>query len=191
MGAAEELVYLSIEEYLASEEASEVKREYVAGVVYNMSGAKLGHNRISMNAARSLGNHLEGKKCEPFNSDMKVRVQTATGTRFYYPDLSVSCTDDDQQATYLDFPVVIVEVLSDSTRRTDLHEKRDAYLMIPSLRVYLIVESNKPLVIVYRRGEDGSFVESKITDPAVAIPLPEIDAELSLGELYAGIEFPG
>ena len=85
----EELV--SVEEYLAGELIAETKHEYLGGVIHAMSGSRAGHNRISGNVYRFLGNALEGKPCEPFNSDMKVRIELPEQTRFYYPDVAVVC----------------------------------------------------------------------------------------------------
>ena len=85
--------------------------------------------------------------------------------------------------------MVIIEVLSDSTRRADLGEKRDAYLTIPSLKVLIFVESGTPAVIVHCRKSEGGFAVEAHSGLDAVIPLPEIDASLPLAELYEQVEF--
>ena len=176
---------ISVADYLAGEEQSPIKHEYLGGVVYAMAGARVRHNNVAGSCFASLYIRLRGKPCHPYNSDMKVRVQSSTQTRFYYPDVSVVCQSNPDDAAYQDQPVVIVEVLSRDTRRTDEGEKRDAYLTIPSLRVYLLVEPDRPLVIAYRRGDQG-FSREVYQGEETVIPLPEVETELPLRELYEG-----
>lgn len=91
MTAAERLPLVSVEEHLAAELTPERKHEYTGGYVHAMAGAKTIHNRVAMSLGLSLGAQLRGKPCEPFNSDMKVRIQMPNHTRFYYPDGMVVC----------------------------------------------------------------------------------------------------
>ena len=111
--------------------------------------------------------------------------------RFYYPDALVVCHPNPDDDHFQDHPVVIVEVLSESTRRTDLGEKRAAYLTIPSLKVLLLVETDEPRVTLHRRKADGGFhIEHHLGLEAV-VPLPEISATLPLAELYERVAFGG
>ena len=181
---------ISIEEYLEGELLSEIKHEYLGGTVHAMSGGKIRHNKAAFNTARHLGNSLDGKPCNVFNSDNKIRVVLPTDTRFYYPDAMVVCGPNDDEATFHDHPVVIIEVLSPSTYRNDIGEKRDAYLTIPSLKVYLVVDPSKPLVKVDRRKDMGGFANETYQDLAEVIKLPEIEGELKLADLYTGISLP-
>ena len=146
------------------------------------------HNRITTTATVTIGSQLRGKTCEVFNSDMKVRVRQKHDTRFYYPDLSVVCEPNAQTATFHDRPVVIVEVISESTRRTDEHEKRDAYLSIDSLCVYVLLESSSAAAVVYRRRDECVHRETYMGIEAVIL-LPEIEASLALAEVYAKVKF--
>jgi Uma2 family endonuclease len=179
---------VSVEEYLAGELRSPIKHEYVGGVVYAMAGARNRHNRIATNTLTELGFRLRGRRCEPFNSDTKVRIRLPTHTRFYYPDASVVCDSNPDDDSYQDDPAVIAEVLSRRTRRTDEVEKKDAYLTIPSLGVYLLIEQEAPLVTVFRR-TDAGFIREVFQGLDAVIPLKEIDIELPLAEIYAGVEF--
>src|SRR5437016_574120 len=117
MTGAKKLNPITVAEYLAGEESSPVKHEYLGGFIYAMSGATNAHNVIAMNASTALHNQLRGKACRPYNSDTKIRLQMASEVRFYYPDLSVVCKQNSLSDSYQDEPVVILEVLSQSTRR--------------------------------------------------------------------------
>ncbi|QDV74892.1 Uma2 family endonuclease [Botrimarina mediterranea] len=179
---------ISVEDYLAGEEVAEVRHEYVDGRVYAMAGGTVSHALVQANALASLHTGLRGKKCRPFGSDMKVRVITPGRPHFYYPDVSVVCDSNANSDVFQDRPVVIVEVLSHSTRRIDDGEKREAYFSVPTLLVYLLAEQDKAAVKVYRRTEAGFSIEAYAGLEAV-IDLPEIDAQLPLAELYQGVDF--
>lgn len=188
MNAARQLGTISVEDYLAGELISSVKHEYLGGFVYAMAGARISHNNIAGNVFASLHTQLRGKPCRPYNSDTKARVRLPNQTRFYYTDTMVVCRSNDPRGSFQDEPVVVVEVLSKSTRRTDEGEKKDAYLSIPSLSVYLLIEQDTALVSVYRRAESG-FVREFFEGMTSVIPLPEIGAQLALAEIYEAVEF--
>jgi Uma2 family endonuclease len=182
---------VSIEDYLDGEEHSDVKHEYIGGVVHAMAGGTNNHSAIAANAIVSLGTALRGKPCRPFTGDAKVRIELADQTRFYYPDAQVVCRPGPGNDRFQENPTVVLEVLSESTRRIDLGEKRDAYLAIPSLKVLLITESDRPYVLVHRRRPQGGFEVEAYSGVEAVIGLPEIEAELPLAELYEGIDFTG
>jgi Uma2 family endonuclease len=179
----------SVEDYLAGELISEVKHEYLGGDVHAMAGASNRHNKVAGNAFLAFGVALRGKPCRPFNSDTKVRIHYFNHTRFYYPDAMVVCDENRDEDQWQDRPVVIVEVLSESTRRTDLAEKRDAYLTIPSLRVLIFAEPDRPALIVHRREAEGGFVREDYTGLDAVVLLPEIETILPLVEVYEGVEY--
>lgn len=193
MTAAERIPLISVEQYLAAELDAEIRHEYLGGYVHAMAGGTNAHNRIATNFLLAAGARLRGKRCQVMNSDVKVRVQLPTHTRFYYPDGMVVCEANAPEETFQDRPVVIAEVVSESTRRTDQTEKRDAYLTIPSLRVYLLIETDYPSVTAYRRTRDGEGLaafQAKMYDGLTAVvPLDEVEAELPLAELYERVEF--
>lgn len=178
-----------MEEYLEGELHAEVKHEYLGGEVHAMAGASNRHNEIAVNTLLSLGTALRGKPCRTFNSDTKVRIRLFNHTRFYYPDAMVVCDKNRDQDQWQDWPVVIVEVLSESTRRTDLAEKREAYLTIPSLMVLILAEPDEPALVVHRRQPDGGFARETYSGLDGAIPLPEIESSLPLAEVYEGVAF--
>ncbi len=177
------------EEYLAGELLSPIKHEYLGGVVHAMAGAKNIHNEITGNVFGSLFGRLRGKKCRPYNSDTKVRVLMPNQLRFYYPDAQVVCDPNRGDDSFQDRPVVIVEVLSPSTRRVDEGEKLDAYQTIPSLEVYIIVDSTHARVVVYRRTPAG-FAREVYHGTEGSIELDCIGIELPLAEVYDRADFP-
>lgn len=188
MSAAEKLNFISVDDYLSGELESDIKHEYVDGIVYAMAGARNSHNVIATNALGELFNSLRGKTCRPFNSDTKIRIRQKSSVTFYYPDASVICQPNPGTDSFQDQPVVIVEVLSKSTRRIDEGEKREAYLSIPTLMAYVLVDQYKLEVTVYRRGE-RTFDAEVYRGIDSTIPLPEIEAELPLASLYDGVDF--
>src|SRR5581483_5690988 len=121
--------YVTPEEYLERERAAETKSEYYDGVIVAMAGASPEHDRIAVDILRHLGNQLERSPCEPFSSDMRVRVPTCN--RYYYPDVSVACGGSQFEALVgvrsLLNPKLIVEVLSESTEKNDRTDKYDCY----------------------------------------------------------------
>jgi Uma2 family endonuclease len=179
---------VSVEDYLASELESPVKHEYLAGVVFAMAGARNTHSRIGINLSGELRSRLRGRPCEPFGSDTKIRLRVAGQIRFYYPDASVTCDPNPSGDSLQDEPVVLFEVLSRGTRRIDLGEKKDAYLALPSLHVYVVIEQDSPAAVAFRRSETG-FVREVYTGLDAVLPLPEIGTELPLAEIYYRVEF--
>ncbi len=180
--------FITVEDFLAGEQKSAVKHEYVAGRIYAMSETQNAHNIIASNALISMGRPLNGKPCRAFNSDTKIRVRMSNQTRFYYPDVSVICRPNPQSDVFQDLPSVIVEVFSESTRRIDDGEKREAYLTIPSLTHYILLEQSAIGAVVYERGSAG-FQRRVLTELTDGIPLPELHISLSLAAVYDGIEF--
>jgi Uma2 family endonuclease len=188
MGTSHQSDLISVDDYLAGELVSKIKHEYLGGFVYAMAGARNLHNLIAVNVIASLRERLRGSKCRPYNSDTKIRVRLPLQTRFYYPDASVVCRSNPPDCSYQDEPVIVVEVVSRDTRRTDEGEKKDAYLTIPSLPVYLLVEQEMPAVTLYRRTEQG-FQREVYKGPEAVVPLQEVATELPLAEIYEDVEF--
>lgn len=188
MPALKQQNFVTIPDYLAGEEISDVKHEYIGGTVHAMAGATNRHNTIATNAIASLHGSLRGKSCQPFNSDTKVRIEFPDHTRLYYPDAMVVCDSRSGTDHFQDRPVVIVEVLSDSTRRADLGEKRDAYLTISSLKVLIFVEPDFASVTLHRRKPEGGFAIEHHAGLDSVIALPEIEATLALADLYERVE---
>ena len=172
---------ISIEEYLKDEMTREVKHELIDGQVYAMAGASANHDRISSNISRKFGNHLESSPCEPFGSDMKVKV----GSKFFYPDVMVDCQFNESQPYYTDSPVIIIEVLSKSTRRIDETTKRFSYINIPSLEEYVLIEQDIVDIEVIRRSEDWLSKHYFLGDK---IHFKSINLTLTVEEIYYRVQ---
>ena len=190
MTGAKRVSLISVDDYLAAELVSEVKHEYLGGRVYAMADARTVHNRVAGAFLGAIHAQLRGKPCEPFNSDMKVRIQFPTHTRFYYPDGMIVCEPNSPDASFQDNPVVIAEVISEATRRIDEGEKREAYLTIPTLMAYLLIETSSPRVVIHSRtGPQADFIAEAYEGLGAVIPLPAVGAQLRLADLYARVEF--
>ena len=113
----------SVDDYLAREEESASKHEYLGGVIYAMAGATNVHDTIATNAVVELASFARNAGCRAFNSDVKVRIPLLTHTRFYYPDALLTCYPNPPMDTFQDRPLIVIEVLSQSTRRLDGGEK--------------------------------------------------------------------
>jgi Uma2 family endonuclease len=163
---------------------------YLGGTVHAMAGATIRHNNIAGNCFASLHSSLRDKTCQPLNSDTKVRIEFPDHTHFYYPDAMVVCQSNPDTDHFQNLPVVIIEVLSDSTRHTDLGEKRDAYRTISSSKALIFVDSDSPTVTHHRRMGEGGFEIERYNGLDTSISLPEIEASLKLADLYDRVDFP-
>jgi Uma2 family endonuclease len=145
---------LSIDDYLSGEELSDVRHEYVGGVVYAMAGASDAHNTIAGNVFAALHAHLRGGKCRAFISDFKTHLRTEGEDIFYYPDVMVTCDPRETKKYFTEQPAVIIEVLSESTERIDRHEKFWNYTQVDTLQEYVLVSQEKMEVTIFRRVHD-------------------------------------
>jgi Uma2 family endonuclease len=179
--------YVSVEEYLESELHSQLRHDYVEGHVYAMAGASDDHNRIAGNIFSFLHSALRGKPCEPFINDMKAKIQLASA--FYYPDVLVACDPTDKEKYYRERPVVIVEVLSPETRRTDEREKAVAYRLVSSVEVYLLVEQDRSRITALHRA-DNDWRREVIEGRTVALKLECLGVEIPMERIYerTGVE---
>lgn len=187
MNAAEKMTSISIDDYLVGELSSDVRHEFVDGLVYAMVGGTGNHSRLAVRIASVLDRQLADSNCSPFSSDFKVRIQQKSRTFFYHPDVSVFCGSDRGNDVFGSDPVVIIEVLSDSTRRTDQGEKRDNYMVIPTLQTYILMEQDEVKSVVYQRTASAGFEAAVYYGDDAKIPLVAVGAELDLGQIYRGI----
>lgn len=176
-----ETLWISEAEYLQDELVSDIKHEYIDGYVYAMAGASRNHERITGNVYRKLGNHLENTPCEPFSSDLKVKA----GRSFFYPDVMVVCKDTGGNDYYTEMPIILVEVLSKSTRRTDETTKRMAYQTIPTLQEYVLIEQDIVDVEVCRHSEGWVSRHYFMGDN---VTFESVDLTLTVEEIYYRVE---
>ena len=146
---------LTQQDYLACELQSDVRHEYIDGQVYAMAGAHKDHNLITMTVSNLFYNHLQNNPCQPYASDMKVKV----GKNFFYPDVMVDCSGKEEDY-YTEFPTIIVEVLSKSTRQHDKTFKRQAYFQIPSLQEYILIEQDFVEIERWYKTQDNHWEQS-------------------------------
>lgn len=162
--------FYSIAEYLQNELNSDSKHEYIEGQVYAMAGASRNHQHITMNVASLFRGHLRGTPCSTFSSDMKAKISDFA---FFYPDVIVTCNDDSNNPYYTEQPLIIVEVLSKSTRRVDETTKRRLYQTLPSLQEYVLIEQDIVDIEVCRRSEgwqpEHYFMGDDITFAAIEL----------------------
>lgn len=175
--------FISEADYLAGEKIAETKHEYIDGEVFAMAGASASHNRISLNVATLFNVHLDGKPCQPYISDMKVKV----GTKYFYPDVLVDCSGlaDDSHVT--EKPTLIVEVLSKITRRMDETTKRIAYTQIDSLLEYVLIEQDFVDIEIIRRRTGWQSERFYLGD---SLTFESIALTLTVEDIYARVNNP-
>ena len=164
--------FISQEEYLDGELSSEIKHEYIDGDVYAMAGASKNHQRIIANSASALLVHLKNASCDVFVSNVKVKA----ANNFFYPDVMVVCEDTTNHDYYTESPLIIIEVLSKSTRKKDKTLKRQAYQSLPSLSEYVLIEQDFVDVEICRRvnhwQSEHYFLDDEVYFAAIDLRIP-------------------
>lgn len=178
---------MTAEEYLAWEAKQEFRHEYVDGEIIAMTGGSLPHNDIALNFYTALRPHVRQRGCRVNVSDAKV--QARKNSRYFYPDVVISCNPDDLKARdFVRNPKVIVEVLSPGTANYDRGDKFKYYRQIPSLQEYILVNSEEITVEVFQRGEGKMWLYYEY-EAGEAIALPSIEFECPIEVLYEGVSF--
>jgi Uma2 family endonuclease len=175
---------MSLEEFLAWEERQELRYEFDRFQPVAMGDGDEAEETIKVNLVAALRNRLRGTRCRPFGSDMKIEVMG----RIRYPDAHVTCAPFVRDNSRVRDPVVIFEVLSDSTARVDRIDKNREYQGTPSVQRYVMLEKESVAATVFERSGDD-WIGHVLTD-ADMLRMPEIGIELSLAELYEGVELP-
>lgn len=185
-----EVNFISEQEYLAAERSALDKHEYFRGEIFAMSGASIPHNKISRNVLVNLANSLKGKHCEPFGSDLRIHIPE--NTLYTYPDISVICgeieTTDDHFDTATN-PIVIIEILSKSTRNYDQGEKFNLYRQIASLKEYILIDSEAVKVIKHTRNEDDTWLLKEFSSINDFFTISSIQVTLNLVDVYENVKF--
>ncbi|MCP4695496.1 MAG: Uma2 family endonuclease [Gammaproteobacteria bacterium] len=173
------------EEYLAAERLSEVRHEFFDGEIFAMAGAARKHNRISSNLVRHIGNQLSGKPCGVYSSDMKVKRESSR--KYFYPDVVVSCEKEefeDEEEDVLLNPILIIEILSDSTEAYDRGAKFFHYQQISSFVEYILVSQKSCHVEKFVRQPDNRWVYSEFHNMADKVTLNSIECVINLQDVY-------
>jgi len=177
------LQYLSVYDYLHGERHSDIKHEYIYGQVFAMAGASLKHNLINGNLYGLLWNQLRNTACFPLAGDMLLKT---SDEKYRYPDLFVACDDDSSDDDYVrEQPILIVEVLSASTRRRDKTEKREEYIALPSLQEYVLIEQDFAEVQIQRRTNHWHAEYFYLGDE---IHFQSIDTTVSIADIYQRVD---
>lgn len=179
----------TVEQYMEMERQSLIRHELIDGRVYGMSGGDQRHSRIGINVVRALADHLDDGPCQVFNTDMKVRL--ANERDHLYPDASVSCDAHDlanDRADYIRYPLLVVEIHSESTQRYDRGAKFDLYRGRGTFQEYVLVDTAQIAVEVRSLAADGTWT-TKAYGPGDDVVLNSIDLVVATATLYRGIRF--
>ena len=177
--------YVTYADFVAFEETSLTRHEWLDGVVYDMSGGTIDHSGLTAQMIVLLGTLLRGKRCRVFDPNLGIRV-IATGL-FTYPDASIVCGSlekDPANRNAVTNPKVLVEVLSDSTEEYDRGEKFAHYQRIPSLAEYVLVSQHEPCIEVFRRSASGKWDLAQKALAGQTVVLKSIECVLSVDEVY-------
>ena len=177
------------EEYLALEEKAEFRSEYENGEIVAMAGASLNHTQIASNISRFIGNKNSGD-CRVLLSEIKIWISALN--KFYYPDVFVLCDEPSfyqERTDTVTNPILIIEVLSDSTEAKDRGEKFFAYQTLSSLKEYILVSQNKPVVEQFIKQSDGSWKYLATIGLESTCKIESVNIELALSEIYNFVKF--
>ena len=175
---------MTLDDFLIWEANQPEKIEFDGFGPVAMNGGTEAHATIGTNLIIELGNRLRGTHCRAYGPSLKVLV----AGRVRYPDAFVACTPQPNEATWRTDPVVIFEVMSQSTAAIDQTTKNAEYRATPSIRRYIILSQESISANVYERTGDH-WIGTLVTDPVAVLAMPEIGIELPLAALYDGLEF--
>jgi Uma2 family endonuclease len=186
MSLAQRLL-MSAEEYLASEEASITKNEFLNGEIWAMAGASDAHVTIAGNLFVLLRQQLKGSSCKVFISDMKVKLVSSNA--FFYPDVLVSCDLRDQKNTlFKEHPLFIAEVLSPSTEAFDRGKKFTFYRQLPSLKYYWLIDSQSKSIDCFERAENNDWLLHSVSESKQVLRLDDLQGEFGVEAIYEGVD---
>ncbi|MCY3780663.1 MAG: Uma2 family endonuclease [Chloroflexi bacterium] len=178
---------MTVEEYLAFDEASDIRNEYIDGIVYPIPGSSGNNSMITANTIGALANGLNVENCIVLASRMRVRINPF---KYVYPDASVVCGEpefeDDSEVTLLN-PTVVVEVASPSSMTHDHISKVEYYANVPSIQGYLILDQERVFAEWYTRMESGWHLQ-QFSDADAEIALDPLGCTLQLAQVYRGVK---
>jgi Uma2 family endonuclease len=179
--------YFTPEDYFVWEEQQLERHELIDGRVYAMTGGTQNHSEIKLNIGSLVKPHLRGSRCRVFNSDLKVNILNTSN--YTYPDLSVTCDDRDREnAMYITYPCLIVEVLSDSTEAYDRGKKFEKYRRNPNLVDYVLASSDEMAIDIYHKKDTGEWVILSYRSGDL-VELKSIDLSVPIEQFYEEIVF--
>ena len=173
---------MTIAEFLIWEERQDTRYEFDGFRPVAMTGGTVAHEVIGHNLRTGLDAQLRGTRCRPLGPNTKIE----TAGKVRYPDALMIGSDVDRKATIVREPVVVFEVLSDSTAHTDHIEKLREYTATPSIQRYVILEQDQIAAMVFTR--DGQRMVVETVTRGGTLSIPEIGVEIPIDELYRGVE---
>jgi len=175
---------LTLAEFLTWEESQTERHEFYRGEIFAMVGGTARHNRVILNLASRINDHLDGTQCQVFAENMKVQL---ADEGILYPDVMVTCgkTEAGDEQAFTD-PKLIIEVLSPSTKGYDKRDKFILYRTLPSLREYVLIDPEKRQVEVFTLAEAGAWLLTDQTN-AGALTLRAVDLVLPFEQVFKGI----
>lgn len=177
---------MSPEQFLDWRQDQPGRWELVSGVpIQMMAGAKQRHDQVVINLIVALGPRLRGGPCRPWSADIAVRIPAGNVRQ---PDVTIDCGPVRDSALEATTPTVVFEVLSPSTRTFDQIRKVDEYKTVPSIGHIVLIDPDRPRVLVWRRDAGGAWVDAEISAPEASVSLVGI-AELTIAEIYQGVNF--
>lgn len=183
--------YYSPEEYLALEETAEYKSEYYRGEIFALAGTSVNHNRIGSNVSSRLNQLFTKKNFEAFTNDVKLWIQEKD--LFTYPYIMIVCGKIEfypGRDDTITNPLVIFEVLSESTKNYDRGEKFVFYRAIPSFQEYVLIDQSTKHVEHFYISEQGNWVLTEYDNPDDILKLTKIDFQIPRREIYQRVELP-
>jgi Uma2 family endonuclease len=178
---------MSAEEYFVWEETQLERHDYYYGEVFAMAGGTLAHNTVSLNAAVALKNYLKGSPCRVFMGD--VRVQLSKAQHYSYPDVFVTCDVRDTaqgSAIVVQFPSLIIEVLSPSTSAYDVGLKFEAYRALESVQEVVFIHIERRSADLYQRSAAPQWTLTPLDESGV-LSLKSVGAQLPVRDLFEGV----
>lgn len=189
MGEAALASNYSIEEYLQLEAESDIRHEYHNGEIFAMAGGTRNHGKLGGNIITRLTLIEENRPCTSFNGDVKIRIDSSN--KFVYPEASVVCGQvkgSQHDPESITNPILIVEVLSDSTEAYDRGEKFRLYRSLPSFQEYILIDQKRPIVSIYRKKDDKIWEMEEVVGLDQVVSLRSLDAEIKMSDLYQKVE---
>jgi Uma2 family endonuclease len=178
---------LTVLDYLDIERSAETKSEFFGGEMFAMAGASHEHNVVVTNIVALLRPQLRSRGCYLYSQDMKVRTPSDLLT---YPDVAVVCGkpqfSDSHRDTVLN-PIVLIEVLSPSTKDYDRGTKFDHYRTIPSFLEYVLAAQDRPHVEHHARQASGQWLLTEIDGLDASFEIASIGCKLALAEVYEDV----
>lgn len=173
----------TVEEYIQHELKSTVRSEYINGQLFEMAGEKDINNEIAGNLYILFSTLLKSLGYFIYNHDVKIKIFGED--KYYYPDVFVTRESKTESNKYIKTePLLIVEVVSETTHVNDYVDKYIAYTKIPSLQYYLIIEPETTLITCYTRGENSEWITSKYTNPEDVIKLYLLNISFQVKQVY-------